>query len=210
VSDKLVDAIVDMKEAEALALTKQMLDSGTDPMKLLGRCREAMEIVGKRFEKGEYFVSELLMGGEILKQIQAMVKPKIKAGATDKKLAKVVFGTVASDIHDLGKDIVEFMLDVNGFEVHDLGVDVSADKFVAKIKEVKPQVVGMSCLLTVAFDSMKATVEAIKAAGLRGDVKIMIGGGTTDEQVRSYAGADAYGKDAVAAVTLAKKWAGGK
>jgi len=164
VSDKLVDAIVDMKEAEALALTKQMLDSGTDPMKLLGRCREAMEIVGKRFEKGEYFVSELLMGGEILKQIQAMVKPKIKAGATDKKLAKVVFGTVAGDIHDLGKDIVEFMLDVNGFEVHDLGVDVSADKFVAKIKEVKPQVVGMSCLLTVAFDSMKATVEAIKAS----------------------------------------------
>jgi methanogenic corrinoid protein MtbC1 len=210
VSDKLVDAIVDMKEAEALALTKQMLDSGTDPMKLLGRCREAMEIVGKRFEKGEYFVSELLMGGEILKQIQAMVKPKIKAGAKDKKLAKVVFGTVAGDIHDLGKDIVEFMLDVNGFEVHDLGVDVSADKFVAKIKEVKPQVVGMSCLLTIAFDSMKATVEAIKAAGLRGEVKIMIGGGTTDEQVRSYAGADAYGKDAVAAVTLAKKWAGGK
>jgi 5-methyltetrahydrofolate--homocysteine methyltransferase len=210
VSDKLVDAIVDMKEAEALALTKQMLDSGTDPMKLLGHCREAMEIVGKRFEKGEYFVSELLMGGEILKQIQAMVKPKIKAGAKDKKLAKVVFGTVAGDIHDLGKDIVEFMLDVNGFEVHDLGVDVSADKFVAKIKEVKPQVVGMSCLLTIAFDSMKATVEAIKAAGLRGDVKIMIGGGTTDEQVRSYAGADAYGKDAVAAVTLAKKWAGGK
>ena len=209
-SDKLVDAIVAMKEAEALALTKQILDSGTDPMKLLDRCREAMEIVGKRFEKGEYFVSELLMGGEILKQIQAMVKPKIKAGAKDKKLAKVVFGTVAGDIHDLGKDIVEFMLDVNGFEVHDLGVDVSADKFVAAIKEVKPQVVGMSCLLTVAFDSMKTTVEAIKAAGLRGDVKIMIGGGTTDEQVRSFAGADAYGKDAVAAVTLAKKWAGGK
>jgi methanogenic corrinoid protein MtbC1 len=210
VSDKLVAAIVDMKEAEALALTKQMLDSGTDPMKLLDRCREAMGLVGKRFEKGEYFVSELLMGGEILKQIQEMVKPKIKAGATDKKLAKVVFGTVAGDIHDLGKDIVEFMLDVNGFEVHDLGVDVSADKFVAAIKEDKPQIVGMSCLLTVAFDSMKATVEAIKAAGLRDGVKVMIGGGTTDEQVKSFAGADAYGKDAMAAVALAKKWIGGK
>jgi methanogenic corrinoid protein MtbC1 len=150
------------------------------------------------------------MGGEILRQIQEVAKPKIKGEATGKKLGKVVFGTVAGDIHDLGKDIVEFMLDVNGFEVHDLGVDVSADKFVTAIKEDKPQIVGMSCLLTVAFDSMKATVEAIKAAGLRDGVKVMIGGGTTDEQVKSYAGADAYGKDAVAAVTLAKKWAGGK
>jgi len=117
---------------------------------------------------------------------------------------------LVKDIHDLGKDIVEFMLDINGFEVHDLGVDVSPAKFVEAIKEVKPQIVGMSCLLTIAFDSMKETVEAIKAAGLRDSVKIMIGGGTTNDQVRKYSGADAYGKDAIAAVTLAKQWTGGK
>ena len=209
-SDKLVAAIVDMKEAEALAIATKMLDSGSDPLKVLDICREAMEVIGQRFAKGEYFISELLMGGEILRQIQEVAKPQIKGEATGKKLGKVVFGTVAGDIHDLGKDIVEFMLDVNGFEVHDLGVDVAPDKFVAAIKEDKPQIVGMSCLLTVAFDSMKATVEAIRDAGLRGEVKIMIGGGTTDEHVRSYAGADAYGKDAVAAITLAKQWVGGE
>lgn len=207
---KLVDAIVEMREEEALSLATEMLDSGTDPMKVLGLCREAMEIVGKKFEKEEYFISELLMAGETLKQIQETAKPRISAATGDKKLGKVVLGTVAGDIHDLGKDIVEFMLDINGFEVHDLGVDVPAERFVEAIKEVKPQVVGMSCLITVAFEPMKDTVEAIKTAGLRDSVKIMIGGGTTDEYVREYAGADAYGKDAVTAVSLALKWIGGK
>jgi 5-methyltetrahydrofolate--homocysteine methyltransferase len=199
-----------MQEKEARAMAQQMLDSGKSAMEVLDLCREAMDGIGKRFEKGEYFISELLMGGEILRQIAAMAKPKMGEVPQQKKLGKVVFGTVAGDIHDLGKDIVEFMLDINGFEVHDLGVDVPAEKFVEAIKEYKPQVVGLSCLITVAFDSMKQTVEAITAAGLRDSVKIMIGGGTTDEQVKSYAGADAYGKDAVAAVNLTKKWVGGK
>ncbi|MBN1367153.1 MAG: cobalamin-dependent protein, partial [Dehalococcoidales bacterium] len=150
------------------------------------------------------------MGGEILREIAAIVKPKMGAVTQQKKLGKIVFGTVEGDIHDLGKDIVEFMLDINGFEVIDLGVDVPAGKFVDAIKEHKPQVVGLCCLLTVAFDSMKKTVEAIKEAGLRDSVKIMIGGGTTDDQVRAYCGADAYGKDAVSAVTLSKNWIGVK
>jgi 5-methyltetrahydrofolate--homocysteine methyltransferase len=209
-ADKFVQAIIEMQEKEALAMAQQMLDSGKSAMEVLDLCREAMDGIGKRFEKGEYFISELLMGGEILRQIAAMAKPKMGEVPQQKKLGKVVFGTVAGDIHDLGKDIVEFMLDINGFEVHDLGVDVPAEKFVEAIKEYKPQVVGLSCLITVAFDSMKQTVEAITAAGLRDSVKIMIGGGTTDEQVKSYAGADAYGKDAVAAVNLTKKWVGGK
>ncbi len=210
-ADKFVQAIIDMQEQEAIAMANEMLDKGVPAMEVLDKCREAMDGIGKRFEKGEYFISELLMGGEILRQISAVVKPKIGgAGTTQKKLGKVVFGTVAGDIHDLGKDIVEFMLDINGFEVIDLGVDVPVNKFVEAIKEHKPQVVGLSCLITVAFDSMKQTVEAIKAAGLRDSVKIMIGGGTTDEQVKTYAGADAYGKDAVSAVTLSKMWVGAK
>ena len=209
-ADKFVQAIIDMQEKEALVMAQQMLDSGKSAMEVLDLCREAMDGIGKRFEKGEYFISELLMGGEILRQIAAIAKPKMGAITQEKKLGKVVFGTVAGDIHDLGKDIVEFMLDINGFEVHDLGVDVPPEKFVEAIKEYKPQVVGLSCLITVAFDSMKQTVEAIKAAGLRDSVKIMIGGGTTDEQVKVYAGADAYGKDAVTAVTLTKNWVGVK
>jgi methanogenic corrinoid protein MtbC1 len=209
-ADRFVQAIIDMQEKEALAMAQQMLDSGKSGMAVLDLCREAMDGIGKRFEKGEYFISELLMGGEILRQIAVLAKPKMGETTLRKKLGKVVFGTVAGDIHDLGKDIVEFMLDINGFEVYDLGVDVPAAKFVEAIKEHKPQVVGLSCLITVAFDSMKQTVEAIKAAGLRDSVKIMIGGGTTDEQVKTYAGADAYGKDAVAAVTLAKQWVGAK
>jgi len=208
-SDRLIDAIANMEEQEALALVKQELDSGVPPLEMLDRCRQAMDIIGKRFEKGEYFVTELLMGGEILQQIAALVKPRIGEITRQNKLGRIVFGTVAGDIHDLGKDIVEFMLDINGFEVFDLGVDVAPARFVEAIKEHRPQVVGLSCLITVAFESMKQTVEAIKEAGLRDSVKIMIGGGTTDEQVKNYAGADAYGKDAVAAVNLAKGWISG-
>ena len=138
-----------------------------------------------------------------------MVKPKITKAAEVKRIGKVVVGTVAGDIHDIGKDLVVFMLDVNGFEVLDLGIDVPAQKFVDAIKETGSKVVGLSGFLTLAFQSMKDTVEAIKKAGLRDKVKIMIGGGQIDDQVRSFTGADAYGKDAMEAVKLAKGWIGG-
>jgi 5-methyltetrahydrofolate--homocysteine methyltransferase len=114
---------------------------------------------------------------------------------------------VKGDIHDIGKDIVVFLLDINGFEVHDLGVDVPAEKFVEAISQIQPAVVGMSALLTTALESMKNTVDAIRNAGLRDRVKIMVGGGAVDEKVRKYADADAYGPDAVAAVNLSKEWA---
>jgi len=116
---------------------------------------------------------------------------------------------VAGDIHDIGKDLVTFMLDVSGFEVFDLGIDVPVQKFVDAIKETGSTVVGLSGFLTLAFDSMKETVDAIKEAGLRDDVKIMIGGGQMDEQVRDFAGADAFGKNAMEAVKLAQGWIGG-
>jgi 5-methyltetrahydrofolate--homocysteine methyltransferase len=121
---------------------------------------------------------------------------------------KVVVGTVAGDIHDIGKNIVTFMLDVNGFDVLDLGVDVSPQKFVEAIQDFQPQIVGLSGFLTLAFDTMKETVDAIQAAGLRDQVKIMVGGGQMDDQVRTHTGADAYGRDAMAAVKLAKDWIG--
>lgn len=204
----LVRTLADLKEKEALKIVEDRLKAGEEPLKILDDARKAMEIVGKRFASGEYFMPDLVYSGEILKAINDMVKPKLAKAGEVKRLGKVVFGTVAGDIHDIGKDIVVFMLDVNGFEVYDLGVDVPAQKFVEKIKETGAPIVGLSGFLTLAYDSMKQTVEAIKGAGLRDKVKVMIGGGQITDEIRKYTGADAYGKDAMAGVTLAKKWAG--
>jgi methanogenic corrinoid protein MtbC1 len=202
----LVNALADLKEEEALKIVKNRLGAGEEPLKILEDARKGMEIVGKRFADSEYFIPDLVYSGEILKGVTELVKPKMTKTAESKKLGKVVFGTVAGDIHDIGKDIVVFMLDVNGFEVYDLGVDVPAQKFVDKIKETGAPIVGLSGFLALAFDSMKDTVEAIKKAGLRDKVKIMIGGGQISEEIKKYTGADAYGKDAMAGVTLAEKW----
>jgi 5-methyltetrahydrofolate--homocysteine methyltransferase len=183
---------------------------GENPVEILNDCTRAMETVGKRFEAGEYFLPELMMAGEMMNQISEMVKPKLKGQVTSKKRGKVLIGTVEGDVHDIGKGIVSFLLGVNGFEVCDIGVDVPPGKFVEKIKNFKPQVVGLSGLLTLAYDSMKNTVQAIDKASLRNGVKIMIGGGQMGETVREYTGADAFGKDAMEGVTLAKKWIGRK
>ena len=205
-TQELVQAITDMREEDALELTTQLLDSGTDPVAILDDCREAMTIVGKRFENGDCFIPELILAGEILGEISATVKPRLQQNVEVKKIGKVVLGTVQGDIHDIAKDIVGFMLDVNGFEVTDLGVDVPPMKFVETVKQTGARIVGLSGFLTLAYDPMKFTVQALKEAGLN-DVKVMIGGGQIDEQIREYTGADAYGKDAMAAVALAKQWA---
>jgi len=204
----LVSALADLKEKEALKIAEDRLRAGEEPLKILEDARKAMEVVGKRFASSEYFMPDLIYSGEILKEITDMVKPKMSKAGEIKRVGKVVFGTVAGDIHDIGKDIVVFMLDVNGFEVYDLGVDVPAQKFVEKIKESGAPIVGLSGFLTLAYDSMKQTIDAMKAAGLRDKVKVMIGGGQISEEVRKYTGADAYGKDAMAGVSLAKKWVG--
>jgi trimethylamine corrinoid protein len=211
-SQELIDAVVDMREEDAVKLAENLLNTGADPLGLLDDCRTALGIIGDRFAVGECFVPELILAGEMLRQIGAMVKPRISGsgGATQKKLGKIVFGTVEGDIHDIAKDIVVFMLDINGFDVMDLGVDVPVAKFVEAVKSFKPQVVGLSGFLTLAYDPMKNTVQALKDAGLRDSVKIMIGGGQMDDQVAAYAKADAYGKDAMAAVTLSKGWVGAK
>src|SRR6516164_2557937 len=197
---QLVTWLADMNEDDAFALAKKMLlEEGANPMRVLDLCRQAMDIVGKRFEQGEYFLPELVLAGEMLENIGAVAKPLITQGpgGEPKKLAKVLIGTVHGDLHDIGKNIVTFMLDINGFEVKDIGVDVPVDKFIEEIKEFHPQVVGLSGFLTLAFDSMKETVEAIKAAGLRDQVKIQIGGGQIDETIRAYTGADSYGLNAM-------------
>ncbi len=208
-SEKLVDAIVNMKEEEAISITNELIEGGEDPVKILAACREAVGVVGKRFEEGTYFLPELIMAGEMLSQISTIVKPKLQDTQESKKAGKVLIGTVEGDIHDIGKDIVTFMLDVNGYDVLDLGIDIPPAKFVEAIKDFQPEVVGLSGFLTLAFDSMVETVKAIKDAGLRDQVKIMIGGGQIDDVIKEYTGADAYGLDAIAAVNLTKGWIGG-
>ena len=205
-SKELIEAIIEMREEDAVAITNRLLDSGTSPVDVMEACREAMDIIGKRFETGESFIPELILAGEILGQISAIIKPRIQQVGESKKLGKIVIGTVQGDIHDIAKDIVGFMLDINGFEVTDLGVDVPPAKFVETVKQTGAKIVGLSGFLTLAFDPMKYTVQALKDAGLT-DVKIMIGGGQVDENIRQYTGADAYGKDAMAAVAIAKSWA---
>jgi methanogenic corrinoid protein MtbC1 len=209
-SKELVKAISEIQEDETLRLVQEAIEKGEDPLNILKDCQEAMNIVGERYENGEYFLPELIMSGEVLRTISDTLKPVMKAGSSGEagsQKGRIVLGTVRGDIHDIGKDIVGFMLDVNGFEVHDLGVDVPEEKFIEKVKEVKPQIVALSGFLTLAYDSMKLTVEALKKAGLRDEVKIMIGGGSQiGDRVKDYVAADAYGINAVAAVRLAKQW----
>ncbi|MBN1189747.1 MAG: cobalamin-dependent protein [Dehalococcoidales bacterium] len=209
-STDLATLLADLNEEEAIKTTRERLEKGDDPMGILEDSRKGMEIVGKRFATGEYFIPDLIYSGDILRQVSNIVKPELTGGQQSKKIGKFLLATVAGDIHDIGKDIVGFMMDVSGFEVLDMGIDVPKDRIVARIKETKPGIVGLSGFLTLAFDSMKDTIDAIKAAGLRDDVKIMIGGGQINEEVRKYTGADAYRPDAVAAVSLAKEWVGAK
>jgi 5-methyltetrahydrofolate--homocysteine methyltransferase len=202
-----VDEIVELNENKVKEIVTKKLEKNEDPLKIMDDVREAMKIIGDKFSNKEYFLPELIMSGEILSQIFEALGPKLKEaqkGGKDK--GKVLLGTVFGDIHDIGKDVVKFMLDANGFEVMDLGVDVPADKFIQNLKEFQPKVLALSGFLTLAFDSMKEIIEKLKSEGLRDSVKIMIGGGTVDERIVEFVGADAYGESAVDAVSLATKW----
>jgi methanogenic corrinoid protein MtbC1 len=208
-SKELTDAIVGMDEAEAMRLVAAMLERGADPVDVLDEAKAAMTVLGEKFECEEVFIPELIMGGEIMKGIADELGPRLSGDAEVEKRGTVVLGTVHGDIHDIGKDVVVMMLGVNGYIVHDLGIDVPVARFVDAITELDPEIVGLSGLLTLAFDSMKDTIEGIAAAGLRDRVKIMIGGSPVDEQVCAYTGADGWGRDAAAALRLAADWTGG-
>ncbi len=209
---QLVDYIADMREQEAVSLAEEILDDGYDPVKVLEHCKEAMEIVGERFEHGEYFLPELMLAGEILSQISDKAKPLMKASNVAAEgtatHGTVLIGTVHGDLHDIGKNIVTFLLETNGFKVIDLGIDVPIAEFIKSIEDNQPEIVGLSGFLTLAFDAMKETIAALEAAGLRDGIKVMIGGGQVDERVKDYTGADAYGRNAMDAVNLCKGWIG--
>ena len=206
----LVEALVELDEDEALRIIQDRLQEGESGLVILQEAMTAMQLVGDRYEKQEYFLPELIYSGEILKKVFSAIhleKQTIEGNVSAK--GKIVIGTVAGDIHDIGKDIVVNILRANGFEVTDLGVDVPPQKFVDEIGRIKPGMVGLSGLLTIAYEGFKQTVDAISNAGLRNNIKIVIGGPAVDEHLKSYSGADAYCRDVMCGVALARKWLGG-
>ena len=181
---ELANAIADLKEDEVKKIVRDKIASGTDPMSIVDECRRGMEIVGKRYKDKEYFLGELIMSGEIFKEAMAALEPKLKAGQIGKPVAKMVLGTARGDIHNIGKDIAATLLKAAGFEIYDVGVDAAPEVFVNKLKETGAPILGISGLLTPSFESMKQTVQALEAAGLRDKVKVIIGGGIVTEIVR--------------------------
>ena len=205
IENDLAKAIADLDEDRTLELIKDRLTAGVAALDLLRACQDGMGEVGRRFERDEYSVSDLMMSGEIFSLAAELLQPELKTG-TAATAGTIVMGTVKGDIHNLGKDIVVNMLKAANFDVIDLGVDVPPEAFVEKLKETGATVLGMSGLLTLAFDSMKNTVDCIKAAGLRDRVKIMVGGRPVDANVCRYVGADNWSTDAQKAVRIAQDW----
>lgn len=207
--EDLVKAVANLDEGTILRLVRERVKKSEDPLQIIELCRQGLEIIGKRFEAMEYFLSDLVLAADIFQKIFDIVKPSLKEQATRIK-GKIVLGTVQGDIHDMGKNLVGTLLKLNGFEVYDLGVDVPPNAFVQKVKDTNANIVALSGLLTIAWDSMKKTVEEFKNSGLRNKVKIMIGGGMINKTVEEYVGADAVGKSTMDAVKLAIAWSGVK
>ncbi len=207
----LVKAVSDMMEDEAMALTKKYMEQGVPALQIIDAYKEALGIIGKRFEQCVYFVPELILAGEMMKAASEVIKPMMKSDQGDsetQKAGRFLLGTVAGDIHDIGKDMVHMLMDINGFEVRDLGVDVPAQRFWDEYKDFQPDIIGMSGLLTLAFESMKEVADGLKEMGVRDKVKVIIGGGQMDEHACKYIGADAFVTDAVAGVNICKGWLG--
>ena len=204
---QLADALASLDEDDVAKLVREKIDAGIDAMSILNECRSGMDIVGERYKSGEYFLSELVVSGEIFKECMKVIEPRLKAGKHTDTLAKMVLGTVKGDIHNIGKDIVNVLLRAAGFEVYDLGIDVEPRIFVEKLIETEAPILGMSGLLTPAFESMKETVKAVEAAGLRDKVRIIVGGGVVTELVGKYVGADRFTSDGLRGVEICKEFA---
>lgn len=206
----LYTAVVEMEESVAAELSSKYLDEGTPALEIFKVYQNALEEIGKRYEEKKYFIPELIMAGAMMSTSAEKLKPYLTAGEDkkggEKKLGKVLIATVEGDIHDIGKNIVTMMLDLNGFEVRDIGVDVPAEKIIAEAEDFGASVIGLSGLLTLAFDPMKDVVETLEKQGVRNKFKVLIGGGQMDEQVCKYVGADAFVTDAVQGVNFVKEW----
>ena len=204
----LTESILDFDEDDVLENIKKMKTAGMTSLEIMEICKDAMDKIGKMFNEKEIFLTELIMSGELLTAIMdelGLTESSMQASTGESK-GKILLGTVESDVHDIGKNIIKSLLLSEGFEVIDIGVDVPVSKFVEEVKKHKPQVVAMSGLLTIAYDSMKKTVEAFEKEGIRKDFKIIVGGGATDQDVANHAGADDFGVNAIDGVEKIRNW----
>lgn len=196
--------VVELKRDAVIQAVEARLANGEDPIKILDECRLGMITVGDRFQAGDYYLAELMLSAEVFKAAVAILDPHLAKARSSEPLGKVVLGTLKGDIHDLGKNILATLLKAHGFEVHDLGVDVPPALVVEKVKEVRPDFVGFSALITNAFDSMKEAADMLRQAGLRDSVKLMVGGGVTSPDVKDYVGADFQTVDATEGIIYCK------
>jgi 5-methyltetrahydrofolate--homocysteine methyltransferase len=204
---QLYDAVLNGNAKVARSVTEQAIAEGVDPQKLVTEHMiPAMDEVGRRFEKNEYFVPELLIAARAMKTALQLIAPLLKAQGAE-PVARVAIGTVKGDLHDIGKNLVAAMLEGGGFEIIDLGVDVSAEKFIAAVQEKRANIIALSALLTTTMPMMKTTIEQMKTAGVRPNVKVIIGGAPVTQKYAEEIGADGYADNASSAVTLARQLA---
>jgi len=207
--EELIEVLVNLEEEKTYKLVEKFLEDGMDPQKIIDILREGVDIIGEKYNQKEYFLTELVMAGEIFQNSAKIIQPELKkAMDSEESLGKVVIGTVKGDVHDIGKNIFVTLMKSAGFEVYDLGVDVPPEKFLEKVDEVNADVVCYSGLLTVALESMEKTTETLKKAGLKDKIKIIIGGLPVDEMWKEKAGADAFTDNAFEGVKIVKNWMG--
>lgn len=203
---RLREAVVKYDVELTVELAKEVIATGFDPLKAIEQgLGEGLRVIGDEFEAGEIFLPMLMMAAQAVKESLTILEPALPKGTSRKTLGKVVIGTVEGDIHDIGKTIVAAMLTANGFEVYDLGCDTPTSKFVDKVKEVKADIIGMSALLTTTMTKMAEVISVLKKAGLRGNVKVIVGGAPVSAAWAEKIGADAYAEDAIASVDVSKK-----
>ncbi|MBC7358338.1 methylmalonyl-CoA mutase C-terminal domain-containing protein [Desulfacinum infernum DSM 9756] len=202
---ELAQALRDLDEKKVYALVDKKIEEGTPATSIIAECNEGIVAVGQLFSEQKYYISQLIFSAEIFKQVIKRIEPLLESTAAQDHRGKVIIGTVKGDIHDIGKNLVITLLRGAGFEVIDLGVDVPAEKFVEAAKDTGARVVGMSALLNFTYPEMKNVVDALAAAGLRDQVKVIVGGAPVNEKVRDFAGADFYAEDAVQGVNICKE-----
>ncbi|HHX74558.1 MAG TPA: cobalamin-binding protein [Firmicutes bacterium] len=202
----LACALRDLDEDKVLELVDERLKRGVSPLDIIAECNEGVAAVGDLFASGKYFLTELMFSGEIMQAVMARLEPLLATVGDEEQMAGTfVIGTVRGDIHDIGKNIVVSLLRSHGFKVIDLGVDVPAGKFVDMVRKTGAKVLGLSALLNTTYPEMKNVIDALKEAGLRDQVKVIVGGSIVSERVREYTGADAYATDAMTGVEFARK-----
>jgi 5-methyltetrahydrofolate--homocysteine methyltransferase len=198
-------AVIEGNDELAEKLTREALEQGIPARRIYQEALiPAMEVVGKKMQSGEYYIPEVLLSADTMKEATEILKPLITKSGGVKAIGKVVIGTVAGDLHDIGKNLVAIMLEGAGFEVHDLGVDNTPDKFIAAVEEINPDIVGLSALLSITMLSMKDIIKSLEKAGYRKRVRVMVGGAPLSQSYAAEIGADGYARDAGGAVELAK------